>query len=310
MPPVQTAQSSQMFGVEDKLDEKKLHFVEVDGQRVRYYEDGQGDPLVLLSGGEFGSLYTLDHWSLNFSGLARHFHVYALDKPGQGYSDIPRNDSDYTFEWLFDSIYRVLRALRIDHAHFVGHSRGGLIAARMALDHPKMIKTAVIVDSSTLAPEDPHVQTDFFYDQLAARTPPGPPTRESARLEADLQAFSPAHISDDFVARLLKVAQLPSVQEAQRRMRTLRNSTWYPSLYSVRSKTVLDIDERGLQVPTLVIWGFNDRAAPLHLGHRLFERLCPKSSDVDFLTLNRAGHHCFREQWQKFNRAVVNFCCQ
>ena len=36
--------------------------------RTRYYEDGQGEPLVLFHGGEFGSLYTLDSWSLNLPG--------------------------------------------------------------------------------------------------------------------------------------------------------------------------------------------------------------------------------------------------
>jgi pimeloyl-ACP methyl ester carboxylesterase len=292
----------------DRLDEQKVRFVEVDGQRLRYYEDGRGEPLILLCGGEYGSLYSLDSWSLNLDGLAKHFHVYAFDKPGQGYSDIPKRDADYTFEWLFDSTYRALRALGLHHAHFVGHSRAGLLVARMALDRPEMIKTAVIVDSSTLAPEDPHVPTDLFYDEIAARTPGGPPTRETVRLEMDAQAFSRAHISDDFVARMLKVACLPGVQEARRRMASLRKSVWYPSLYRKRSETLLQMEERGLPVPTLLVWGFNDRAAPLHLGCRLFERLCPKTPNSELHVLNQAGHYSFREQWRRFNRLVENFC--
>lgn len=296
------------LSIVDRLDERKVHFVEFEGQRVRYYENGRGEPLVLLCGGEFGSVYSLDSWSLNLDGLAQRFHVYALDKPGQGYSDIPKSDADYTFEWLFDSIYRALRALGIRGAHMVGHSRGALVAARMALDHPDMIKTATIAASSTLAPEDPHVPTDLFYDVIAARTPPGPPTRESVRLETDAQAFSRAHISDDFVSRMLKIAKLPSIQEARRRMGTLRQAVWYPSLYRTRSQTISQIDEGGLPVPTLVIWGFNDRAAPLYLGHRLFERICPKTPNCEFHVLNQAGHYSFREQWQKFNRVLQNFC--
>src|SRR6185503_1814067 len=135
------------FSEVDRLDTEKIHFIEVDGKRVRYYEDGSGDPLVLLCGGEYGATISLDAWSLNLKALAQHFHVFALDKPGQGYSDIPKRDEDYTFEWLFDCTYRTLKALGIRNAHLVGHSRGGLLVACMALEHPEMAKSVVIVDS-------------------------------------------------------------------------------------------------------------------------------------------------------------------
>src|SRR5689334_21049339 len=89
---------------EDGLDDEKLRFVDSNGVRIRCYEDGSGEPLVLISGGEFGALYSLDAWSLNLKELAQHFHVYAIDKPGLGFSDAPKRDADFTFEWLFDSI--------------------------------------------------------------------------------------------------------------------------------------------------------------------------------------------------------------
>jgi pimeloyl-ACP methyl ester carboxylesterase len=292
----------------DALDERKLRFVDAQGVRVRCYEDGSGEPLILIHGGEFGHINTLDEWSLNLEGLSKNFRVYAIDKPGQGYSDIPRRDDDYTFEWLFDSIYNASRALDIRQAHWVGHSRGALVVARMALDHPDMVKSAIIVDSSTTAPEDPHVPTYLFYEEIDARTPPGAPTRETIRIEADAQSFSKAHFTDNLLERLLKIAQLPTVQEAQRRMKGLRFTVWHPSLYRVRDKTIAEISERGCPVPTLVIWGFNDRGAPLALGHRLFERICPKTPDAEFHVINQTGHYCFREQWQKFNRALVSFC--
>jgi pimeloyl-ACP methyl ester carboxylesterase len=294
--------------VVDRLAEDKVRIIEVDGTRVRLYEDGTGEPLVLLSGGEFGSLYSLDSWSLNLKELGRHFHVYALDKPGQGYSEIPHKDTDYTFDWQFDRTYRVINALGIRQGHFVGHSRGGLLVARMALDYPEIIKSAIIVDSSTMAPEDPHVPTDLFYNELAARMPAGLPTRETVRMEVDAQSFSKAHITDDYVERMLRIALLPSVQEAQRRMAAIRLSVCYPSLHRMRAKTLAQIDDQGLPVPTLIIWGFNDRAAPLYLGHRLFERICPKTPDAEFHAINQTGHYCFREQWQKFNRTVRDFC--
>ena len=70
--------------VVDTLDSQKIRFVDVDGIRTRYYEDGAGEPLVLFHGGHFGEWYSLDCWSLNLADLAKHFHVYAVDKLGQG----------------------------------------------------------------------------------------------------------------------------------------------------------------------------------------------------------------------------------
>ena len=67
------------------LDEK---FIDVSGIRTRYFEKGEGDPLVLFHGGEFGykaSSDCADDWDLNFDGLSKWFHVYAVDKLGQGY---------------------------------------------------------------------------------------------------------------------------------------------------------------------------------------------------------------------------------
>src|SRR5689334_788674 len=54
--------TSQTF--QDGLDRSKVHFVDVHGVRTRYYEDGQGDPMLLLHGGGFGPGYSLDAWSL------------------------------------------------------------------------------------------------------------------------------------------------------------------------------------------------------------------------------------------------------
>src|SRR5688572_30378156 len=95
----------QAVQVIDGLDRAKLHFVDVGGYRTRTYEDGVGDPLVLIHGGRFGNTYSLDAWSLNLPGLAGNFHVYAPDKLGSGHTDNPKTDDDYTFEAIFQHIY-------------------------------------------------------------------------------------------------------------------------------------------------------------------------------------------------------------
>ena len=97
----------------DGLDPQKVHFVDVGGIRTRYYHDGSGEPLVLVHGGNFGSPYCLDDWSLNLPFLAEHFEVFAVDRLGQGHTDNPETSEDYTFERMFQHFY--------DFVQTVGH---------------------------------------------------------------------------------------------------------------------------------------------------------------------------------------------
>src|SRR5262249_49684616 len=191
----------------------------VEGAGPRCYEDGAGEPLVLLCGGQFASVYSLDCWSLAVPLLARHFHVYALDKLGQGQTGNPAGD-DYTFAALLKHTARFLQTLGIRDAHLAGHSRGGLLIARLAQEYPELVKSLVIVDSGTLAPAGPEQPPETFYDDVRRRTLPGPPSLESVRAEPDAQAFSRRHVTDDFVGRLLANMQRPESQAAVERMKT------------------------------------------------------------------------------------------
>jgi len=75
------------------VDEVK--FVDVDGVRTGYLEGGSGEAMVLVHGGGFGSTaHFSNNWRSIFDYLASNYHVYAVDKLGQGYTDNPQRDSD------------------------------------------------------------------------------------------------------------------------------------------------------------------------------------------------------------------------
>lgn len=294
-----------MQQVTDPFDPSKVKFIDVNGIRTRYYEDGDGEPIFLFSGGQFASLYSLDAWSLNVPGLAEHFRVFSVDKLAQGHTDNPPSDAGYTFEALMEHTYGLVRALGVTQGHFVGHSRGGLLVTRLALDYPGLVKTLVLVDSATTAPESPIFPTGAFYRNLQ---PTWPPTRESVRVEPDAQAFSRAQITDSFVDRLLEIAKLPKSKEAHDRMEAIGSTISLPSIDRARKQTIQDIETHGLPVPTLLIWGLNDRSAPLPLGLQLFERIALTTPQSEMHVLNGAGHYSYREQPEAFNRAVRSFC--
>ncbi len=297
-------------GAGDRLDASKLRFVDAGGIPTRVYETGQGEPLVLVHGGGFGSLYSLDCFSTVLEELGRQFHVVAFDKLGQGHTGNPPTDAGYSFEALLSHALAVLDSLALGPAHLVGHSMGALLVTRIALDRPDLARTVVAVDSNTLAPDDERFPWTKFYADLAKNVPPGPPSRETVRMEPDAQSYSADHVSDDFVDRLLEVAESPGNRESHERANALRDSTWMPSILAARAQALVDIDARGIDPPTLVIWAADDLSAPLPLAQALYARITPKTEVAELHVIARSGHYVFREQAEAFVRTVTGFCAR
>jgi pimeloyl-ACP methyl ester carboxylesterase len=127
-------------------------------------------------------------------------------------------------------------------------------------------------------------------------------------MEPDAQSLSREHVTDDFVDRLLEIANRPEHVEAAERVAGLREPVWMPSILSARRQTLADLDERGLPVPTLVVWAADDLSAPLPLAYSLFERVRAKTEFAELHVIARSGHYVFREQPAAFTRIVAAFC--
>lgn len=284
---------------------KDAQFVTVDGIQTRYYEAGSGEPLVLVHGGHFGSYYSADHWSLNFDHLCEHFHVYALDKLGQGYTDNPKTDADYTMRAVVDHLFGFLRALDIGGATLMGHSRGALPVARIATEHPELVEALIILDSTTLAAEDPSTPKNFYlkFDENA----PPVPDEEFVRREPEANSFSREHITPEFVDSLLRTALLPNVIEAKKKMAAGLSERFLADLRARKYETLDMIKAGRLKAPTLIVWARNDVSAPLQLGLNLFEMIASAVDRTELHIFNRAGHYVYREHPRALNQLVVEF---
>jgi pimeloyl-ACP methyl ester carboxylesterase len=118
-------------------------FFDSNGVRIRYVEEGQGPPVVLIH----GYTGTLDrHWINTgvFTSLARDYRVIALDCRGHGKSDKPHDPARYGAEMSQD-IVRLLDHLKIRRAHIVGFSMGAIIAGHLLSTSPDRFLTATLV---------------------------------------------------------------------------------------------------------------------------------------------------------------------
>ena len=124
-------------------------FAEIaDGLRLHCCEAGSGSPAVIL---ESGIAATTLNWRALQTSIARFTRVLSYDRAGLGFSDparTPRTPAHVVAE---------LRLL-LEHSGvpppyvLVGHSFGGLVMRRFALDHPREVAALVLLDP--LRPED------------------------------------------------------------------------------------------------------------------------------------------------------------
>jgi 2-hydroxy-6-oxonona-2,4-dienedioate hydrolase len=285
------------------IDEK---FIDVNGIRTRYFEKGAGPIVVLFHGGHFGSHDAADcaeDWNLNFDGLAQWFHVYAVDKIGQGYTDNPKRDEDYTMATVVQHAYDFLKVLGLRRVHPVGHSRGAYLVARLTLEHPELFDSCILVDTNTLAP-------GISKNETVMANPPKPRlSRESQRWVLQKYSYGFEHISEEWLDVMMNVAALPKYREAVKKMEEvgLRTTCFLPHLARQKDETLGLIRDRGFGRPTLLAWSYNDPTATIDQGHALFDLIARATPDARMYIFNRAGHFSYREHPVEFNDMLRGF---
>lgn len=287
-------------------DMGEARWTEVAGIRTRYFQAGSGAPVVFLHGGSFGSrdaVCTARDWAPVFQDLAEGFEVLSLDRLGQGFTDQPKTDADYTMDASVQHAAAFVKSLAKGPVHLVGHSRGGYVAARIALEQPELARTCTIVSSGTLSP-------GIGRNHIVLKNPPLPFfTRENQRWALERYSFDPKAVVEDWLAESVASAQTEGNRLAFRKMQDegLDRSQFTPQLGRQRGETRRWILERGMPCPTLLVWGLNDPTADLDNGKILLEMLMRKQRQTEFRLFNRAGHFVFREQPAAFARMLRHY---
>jgi pimeloyl-ACP methyl ester carboxylesterase len=121
-----------MASAEDK-------FFNSNGARIRYVDQGTGEPVVLVHG--YTSVIERAWIETGvFPNLAKDYRVIALDLRGHGKSDKPHDPKAYAE--LGQDVVRLLDHLNIARAHIVGYSLGGVITAKLLTTNPDRFITS------------------------------------------------------------------------------------------------------------------------------------------------------------------------
>jgi pimeloyl-ACP methyl ester carboxylesterase len=124
-------------------------FLDVDGARIHYTDEGSGPVLVLVHG-LTGQMLNFAHSLLD--RLKNDFRVVMIDRPGSGYSTRPA-DQPATLDAHARTISRFCEKLELERPLVVGHSLGGAIALALALNHPERVGGLALLAPVTQRPD-------------------------------------------------------------------------------------------------------------------------------------------------------------
>lgn len=255
-------------------------FITIDGMQVHLRDEGpRDDPLpIVLIHGTSASLHTWEGWATALRGQRR---VIRFDLPGFALTG-PNRQNDYSVEAYVRFVTAVVDQLGVQRFVLAGNSLGGQVAWATAVALPQRVARLVLVDASGYSPESASVPPSLPLGFRIARMP---------ALRVLTQYTLPRSIVGQSVRNVYgdpsKVT--PELVDLYRDM-TLRAGN--RQALGRRMDQGYSGEVAGLKtlaIPTLILWGGQDRLIPLEFGQR-FARDIAGSRLVVFDELGHVPH--------------------
>ena len=148
------------------------HYLDEDGLRMHYVDEGSGDPVLLLHG-EPTWAFLYRKMIPAIAGVAR---AVAPDYFGFGRSDKPTRIEDYSYDFHCASIERLALSLDLRDATVVVQDWGGPIGFRFAVEHPDRVARLVILNTGIgagRAPSEEWLRFRAFVRRVGSELVPG-----------------------------------------------------------------------------------------------------------------------------------------
>ena len=260
-----------------------MAFVQNQGARIYWDEQGSGEPLLLIMGLGYPSAM----WHRSRPGLARQYRTIALDNRGSGQSDVP--SGPYPIPLMASDAAAVLDAAGEESAHVFGVSMGGMIAQEFALRYPDRVRSLIL-----------------------GCTAAGGPT--AVRAEAEVNQVL---MSRDLTPEQMALAMRPFIYDANTPVEKIDEDLavrrkWFPKPegYAAQLQGILAWESYSrlpeIKAPTLVVHGESDRLVPPGNGKLISERI----PGAEFVLLPHASHIFSTDQAEATHKAVLKFLSQ
>lgn len=243
----------------DELKARWAHapstFVSIDGMQVHLRDQGPRDdpePLLLLHGTS-ASLHTWQGWVEQLKAKHR---VISIDLPGFGLTG-PFPDGDYSVEHYQHFLEQLFAQLKLQRVTLVGNSFGGQLAWLFALKQPQKVGHLVLIDAAGYPRQSESVPLGFWLAQNPVLAPLMAKILPRKMIESSVRNVygDPAKVTDELIDRYYQLTRREGNRQALvERFKQVGNDSFEQI--------------KQLQVPTLIIWGGEDRLIPVANAER------------------------------------------
>lgn len=256
-------------------------------------EAGRKNPELIVLVHGLGDM-AASTWEPFIPELARHYHVLSFDLPGFGRSS--KSNELYSPDKYVAFIDYVVKKTGHKRFMLVGHSLGGNIALRYASTHPDKVKRLMLIDAAGVLHR---VTYSNFLAHFGIRILP----QFYPQQEDDLKSIT-SLIWGELAANngLFEYGERLMLQDPGVRQSVLGGN---PSAIAAYAMIMTDYSDSlaGLNVPTLILWGRDDKVIPLRTAKVLATNI-PRAGLVVF---DQTGHSPMHEQPTRFRQWLSRF---
>lgn len=242
-----------------------MPFADAVDAKIYFESHGEGEPVILATG--LGGMASF--WQPHIAALAKTFRVIVYDHRGTGQST--KSPPPYSVDAMADDVLSLMSFLKIDRAHFVGHSTGGAIGQVLGARHGERIKSLLL--AGTWGRRDP-----FFKRCFDARLPVLHALGPKAYVElTSLLLYPPKWISENYDALLgLEAANAAGMKHID--------------ILEARIKAICDFDmsreHASIKAPTLIVSAKDDMTTAAFFAEELHAAIAGSK----LVMLDSGGH--------------------
>jgi len=257
-----------------------MAFLQNQGARIYWDEQGSGDPILLIMGLGYPSYL----WHRTRPVLKERYRTIALDNRGSGQSDAPAGP--YTIAMMASDAAAALDAAGVERAHVFGLSMGGMIAQEFALQYPGRVRSLI----------------------LGCTAPGGPNAMRAEKRVSEL--LMSRDMSPEDHARAMRPYVYDSSTPLDRIEEDLAiRRQWFPKpdAYAAQLQGIFAWEAysrlQKITAPTLVIHGETDQLVPAGNGELIAARI----TGAQLVKLPHASHIFTTDQPEASLKAIMGF---
>ena len=262
---------------------------------LRYYERGDGPPLLLLHGSGPG-VTGWRNFAGNFDVFATQHRTFILEFPGFGVSD---DFGGHPMMTAQQAVIEFLDGMGLESVAIVGNSMGGIVGASLALGHPERVTRLVTIGGIgtnlyTPSPGEGIKLLMEFTDN---------PSREKLTQWLHSMVYDPALVTEQMIDDRWKQSTEPATLASARKMYSTAAFGAMRQAAAASTEPPMWARLHQINLPVLVTWGRDDRVSPLDMSI-VPMRMLPLG---ELHVFPNCGHWVMIEQKAAFESAVLAF---